>query len=221
MSQSASSCPANHAAHVEVLDLATRDQAFHVSCIGAVPRFTCELRRRCSSDCHLPLGPERDKATYKRMAETLGLESKIDAVQARINRVESKQERVESALEGNGSYLGTTDYVSLFQMPMGRCIHDQNRTSQLSREPGRCCRYEVPRTHLIAQLWEPHFWRSSFFYALFDRQIRIFTFPGRTHDEPSVPAEERGAAPGREADSASAARSVAEDETPCTCAPSW
>lgn len=45
------------------------------------------------------------------MADLGNIRAEIDAVDAKISRLESKEERLEAALEGNGSYLGTTDYV--------------------------------------------------------------------------------------------------------------
>lgn len=45
------------------------------------------------------------------MADPRNVQAEIDAVDAEIKRLESKEERLEAALEGNGSYLGTTDHV--------------------------------------------------------------------------------------------------------------
>lgn len=42
-----------------------------------------------------------------------GLEDELKHVGVEIKKLESKQERVEAALEGWGSYLGTTDRVSV------------------------------------------------------------------------------------------------------------
>lgn len=45
------------------------------------------------------------------MADTSDLQAEIDGVDEKITRLESKEERLEAALEGNGSYLGTSDHV--------------------------------------------------------------------------------------------------------------
>ncbi len=41
------------------------------------------------------------------------LEDDLNNVGVEIKELKSKQERVEAALEGRGSYLGTTDHVSV------------------------------------------------------------------------------------------------------------
>lgn len=45
------------------------------------------------------------------MSDPFDLQADIDGVEKQIKMVESKEERLEGALEGNGSYLGTTDHV--------------------------------------------------------------------------------------------------------------
>ncbi|CBJ27129.1 conserved unknown protein [Ectocarpus siliculosus] len=47
------------------------------------------------------------------MANLRNIQAEIDAVNAEIKGLGSKEERLEAALEGNGSYLGTTDHGEL------------------------------------------------------------------------------------------------------------
>lgn len=45
------------------------------------------------------------------MDDPCNVQAEIDGVEAELKAVEGKKERLEVALEGNGSYLGTTDHV--------------------------------------------------------------------------------------------------------------
>ena len=61
-----------------------------------------------------------------RTDDTCDLQVDINAVEMKIKAVESKEARLEGALEGNGSYLGSTDHVRLNPTPVGAAFDTPN-----------------------------------------------------------------------------------------------